>query len=60
MFVYSIIGIPLAFIYISAGTINISSDIIVTKQSDKYRIYAIAAYLPKISSGTIKFEIVYF
>lgn len=59
MFIYSIIGIPLAFIYISAGTINVSSDILVTKQSDKYRLYAIAVYLPKISSGTIKFEIAY-
>lgn len=39
--------------------INVSSDIIVTKQSDKHRLYAIAVYRPKISSGTIKFEIVY-
>ena len=53
---------PLVFIYISAGYINVSSDILITKQhnpGDKYRIYAITVYLPKISSGTIKFEIAY-
>ena len=61
-FVYSIIGMPLVFIYISAGYINVSSDIIITKQhnpGDKYRIYAISVNLPRISSGTIKFEIAY-
>ena len=61
-FVYSIIGMPLVFIYISAGYINVSSEIFITKQhnpGDKYRLYAIYVHLPQISSGTIKFEIAY-
>ena len=50
---------PLVFIYISAGYINVSSEIFITKQSDIHRLYAISVHLPQIYSGTIKFEIAY-